>query len=74
MITRQVPIWCCVLNRLAAPEEEAGCVSDGTLGACERDGGTPVRGRGRGAATAWDTALHTPRFVHRFRSPDVALV
>lgn len=63
-----------MLNRLAAPEEDAGHVSDGTLGACELNGDAPVRGGERGAATAWDTALHTPRFVPLSGSACTSLV
>lgn len=57
----QVPIWCCVLNRLATFEE--GDAAGGDKHSPERG----VEGdEGEGWSShprTWDIALHTPRFA-----------
>lgn len=54
----QVPIWCCLLNRLAAPESD----DHSSLGSGRGDEERTAPGE-KGNKSAWDTALHTPRCV-----------
>eukprot|EP00752_Nemacystus_decipiens_P004789 g4357.t3 len=57
-LTATVPIWCCLLNRLAA----AGNGEDGSLNggrSCEEVARSKEGCEGNG----WDTALHTPRWL-----------
>ncbi|CAB1112059.1 unnamed protein product [Ectocarpus sp. CCAP 1310/34] len=64
-LAKEVPIWCCLLNRLAAPtNDDSGTPSSASIGG-ERSsekfeqGSCPRKENGN----FWDTALHTPRWL-----------
>ncbi|CAM9939616.1 unnamed protein product [Ectocarpus fasciculatus] len=63
--TATVPIWCCLLNRLAAPtKDDCDPASSASVGG-ERNGeeGEERSSPGKESNGSWDTALHTPRWL-----------
>ncbi|CAM9229889.1 unnamed protein product, partial [Hapterophycus canaliculatus] len=63
-LTATVPIWCCLLNRLVAPEHNtvgrvSSCSAGGQSG-CDEGASPPSK---HDSDSVWDTALHTPRWL-----------
>ncbi|CAM9321435.1 unnamed protein product [Ectocarpus sp. 12 AP-2014] len=63
--TATVPIWCCLLNRLAAPtNDDSGTASSASIGGGRSSEENEVGSRPRKeSGNFWDTALHTPRWL-----------
>ncbi|CAM9609314.1 unnamed protein product [Scytosiphon promiscuus] len=71
-LTATVPIWCCLLNRLAAPENDVGRDASNSSPSGEdddHDGESPLPKLKSGSV--WDTALHTPRWLSKSEADQI---